>query len=206
MKTLDGKVGLVAGAAAALAYIILVIFVNLDLVLAIVPAAAVAGAVLLVAPGGPMGKRLKPTDAEAKAMAKGREILNDLTAKVKVMPARKETNAHKRLESILVKADRVLDVIESDWNKFAAADHFLQKVLEPMQNWLERYLRVVGRDIDFGKDVIVRAEEETLPYLERSLNAYFDQLHVNDIAGLMMSGEVQLKFPKIDLKLEDELK
>lgn len=206
MKTLDSKVGLAAGAVGAVTYVVSVLFFNVDLLWAILPTIALAAAVLLVAPGGPMGKRTKPNDAEARAMARAREILKSLESRVDEMPERRETQPRKRLKSILYKADRVQDVIESDWNKFAAAEHFLQKVLEPMQNWLDRYLRVAGRDLEFAKDILTKAEEDTLPYLERSLDTYFEQLHVNDIAGLMSSGEVQLKFPKIELKLEDELK
>jgi hypothetical protein len=200
MTALDRNVGLIAGACAAVVYAACVFLIDLGLLWSALPAVAVCAAVLLLAPGGPMGKKLEPTQAEKAAMVAGRAKIKSMREMLGSLP---HSAQRVIVERIVEKSGRIADAIEQDWNKFQAAQPFLVSYLEPIEGWLKRYSLVVSRGIQLSESVRLEAENETLPRMERSLDKLYQRLHVKDIAFVMGGNEVELNFPIIEARSEE---
>ncbi len=200
MNALDRNVGLASGIAAAATYAACVFLIDLGLLWSALPAVAVCAAVLLLAPGGPMGKKLEATPAEKAAMASGRAKIKSMQEMLQSLPAGKQRDIVGRIVDMSTK---IADAIELDWNKFQAAQPFLVSYLEPIEGWLKRYSLVVSRGIELPESIRLEAENETLPRMERSLDKLYQRLHVKDIAFVMGGNEVELSFPIIEARSEE---
>lgn len=203
MRTLDRNIGLVAGGVGAAIYAVCVLFLGINLLVSIAPAALVVVAVLLVSPGGPMGKRLTPTKAEAHAIADAGAKLEALASLAQEMRGSSTEPPKVLVIQILDKAGQILAVIGHDANKFQAAEPFKVKYVEPLDDWLRKYIRVQTRGLDFAKRALDSAEQETLPRLLKEFSKLYENLHINDVAGLMQGNAVELTFPGIELNDEE---
>lgn len=203
MRTLDRNIGLVAGGVGAAVYAACVLLLGINLLVSIAPAALVVVAVLLVSPGGPMGKRLTPTKAEAQCIADAGAKLEALASIAQEMRGTSTEPPKVLVLQILDKAGQILSVISHDANKFQAAEPFKVKYVEPLDDWLRKYIRVQTRGLDFAKRALDSAEQETLPRLLKEFSKLYENLHINDVAGLMQGNAVELTFPGIELNDEE---
>lgn len=202
MRTLDRNVGLMAGVAATVTLLACEFVFNVALPLSLIPSLLVGAGVLLVSPGGLMGKRLTPTKQEAAAMKAADEALRRLAERASQI---RDINKVPRelCTRILADAARCLQVIETDANKFEASLPFLNRYIEPLEKWMEGYLRVLSRDLDIAKQALKTAEEDTLPRLTRDFATLYEQLHINDVASLQTGSVMELRFPGIELNDEE---
>ena len=203
MRTLDRNIGLIAGVLGAAVYAACVLLLEINILVAAAPAVLVAVAVLLVAPGGPMGKRLTPTKLEAQAIDAASGKLDGLVSLARDMQGSSDQAPKSLVLDVLGKAQKILEVIESDANKFQAAEPFLTKYVEPLDDWLRKYIRIQGRGLDFAQKALESAERDTLPRLLKEFGKLYENLHINDVAGLMQGNAVELTFPGIELNDEE---
>lgn len=203
MRNRDLIVGVGAGFSAIAALLICAFPLNMTGLASLLVGALVGGAALLVAPGGPLGPRTKPNEVEARAIAAARHKLESLERAIGILPSRKK-EAAGNLRRIADEAGQILAVIESDPNKFAAAEPFLNQVLTPIESLASQYAKLASRDVETAEDFLVQTEQ-ALPGVIRQLDKWYEQLHINDIAKLM-SGTIQLEstLPTVVLKSEEE--
>ena len=202
MRALDRNVGLAAGLAAAVSLVLCVFVFQVTLVLSLVPSVLVGAAVLLLAPGGPMGRRLTPDKEEAEAIAQSKAKLGRLGKMIDELNDPHAPGA-TAARAVLIEADKCLYVIGKDANKFEAAGPFLKKYVTPLERWMEGYLRVLERDLEFARDALKAAERDTLPRLVRDFETLYEQLHINDVVQMQTGSITELRFAGIELNDEE---
>jgi 5-bromo-4-chloroindolyl phosphate hydrolysis protein len=198
----DLTAGLIAGVAGIASYAVCIFALNMNELTSLVPAILLAGAALLVVPGGPLARRTKPNEQEAHAIAGAAAKIKNLRGYAAQIPANHAV-ARQLVGEIGDEAARILDAIEKDWNKFQAAEPFLNQYLVPIDSWLSRYVLLTSRGIESAKDFLAQAERKTLPEIKGSLVDLYEKLHVNDVAQFLAGTMGGMNFPNIDLKNEE---
>lgn len=202
MHKIDTTAGIAAGVLGGVAYAACVFWLNLGLLGALIPAALVCVAVMVMAPGGPLGPRVKPTEAETRAMSQSQEKIDAIRKAASGVTGERAATAKTRLNEIADKAQRIVDVIKQDSNKWAIAQRFLDTYLVPIEREASRYAVLATRNIKSTQWALDGFENDSLPNVARQLDEQYAQLHITDVAWL--GTELGTSFPKIDLKLEDK--
>lgn len=195
----DVMVGIAAGAAAIATLLICAFPLAMSGAASLIVAALVGAAALLVAPGGPLGPRTKPNEREAQAIAEAKLKIKSLREAHAIVPANR-SEAKSVISKIADESARILGVIESDPNKFAAAEPFLNQCITPIESLVGQYAKLASRDVDAAREFLQQVEDG-LPGIVHQLDKWYEQLHINDIAKLM-SGTIQVEatLPTINLK------
>lgn len=202
MDKIDTKAGIAAGVLGGVAYAACVFLLNLGLLMSIVPAALICAAVMFLMPGGPLGPRLKPTEAETRAMNESQQKIDAIRRAASSVSGERAATARPRLTEIADKAQRIVDAIKQDANKWAVAQRFLDTYLVPIEREATRYATLASRNIKSTQWALDDFENNALPNVARQLDEQYAQLHITDVAWL--GTELGTSFPKIDLKLEDK--
>lgn len=198
----DTTVGIAAGFAAVATLLICAFPVHMALLPSFGVAVLVGAAALLVAPGGPLGPRTKPSESEAKAIAGSKVKIESLRKMAAGLPSAR-AKGRDLLVRIAAEAEKILGAVETDANKFEAAEPFLAQYLTPMESWTKRYVLLADRDVAAAVDFLDKAERNVLPKMLASLVTLFEKLHVSDIAQLLAGNDAELNFPDIELAPEE---
>ncbi|CAN5559575.1 hypothetical protein BH11CYA1_BH11CYA1_25620 [soil metagenome] len=198
----DVIAGFSAGGVAVLTYIICVFLVDLSVVTSLLPAVLAGAGVMFLVPGTTFTRRTTPNDQEAAAIKGAHAKVKSLQGYAAQIPAQHAV-ARGIVEEIAAEANRILVAIESDWNKFQAAEPFLNQYLVPIDSWLSRYVLLTTRGIESAKDFLASAERKALPDIKAQLTDLYEKLHINDVAQFLAGSMGGMSFPNIDLKSEE---
>ncbi len=201
-KRRDIVAGLAAGAVAVTTFVLCVFAIDLSVVVSLLPAVLTGAAVMLLVPGTTLSQRTTPNEQEAAAIKAAQAKVKILRGYAGQIPSQHAV-AKELVAEIGEEANRILTAIESDWNKFAAAEPFLNQYLVPIDSWLSRYVLLTTRGIESAKDFIATAERKTLPDIKTQLNDLYEKLHINDVAQFLAGSMGGMSFPNIELKAEE---
>ncbi len=197
----DVVAGLTAGGVAVTSISACVFILQMPIAVSLLPAVLLGAGVMLLFPGTSLAERTTPNEKEEAAITAARLKIRSLQSCAAKIPAQR-TVAIGLVRDIAAEASRILVAIESDSNKFQAAEPFLNQYLVPIDSWLSRYLLLVDRDIESAKDFIAAAERNALPDIKSQLTNLYENLHVNDVAEFLAGSMGGLAFPNIELKNE----
>lgn len=199
MNKRDGMVGALAGLAAVITLVICAYPLDMSILASLAVAALVGAAALLVSPGGPLGPKTKPSETEAAAINAAKVKLANIKASCDSLPASRR-NAKEQLNQIYAAAGKILAVVETDPNKFFAAEPFLNQCMTPVESLVSQYTKLVVREVDTAKDFLTQTEEG-FPSIVSQLHKWYEQLHINDMAALMKGTVmVEMNLPNVNLK------
>lgn len=186
MANRDVIVGVASGTGAIAALLICAFPMGMAALPSILVAALVGGAILLVAPGGLLGPRTKPNEQEARAIAAAKGKIESMLKGAQSLPAER-SGGKRNVSEIAAEAGRILKVIESDPNKFAMAEIFLNQCITPIESVVSQYVTLSVRGLATAKDFLVDVEDSTLPKFKLQIAKWYEQIHLNDVAKLMGS-------------------
>ncbi|MBA4234000.1 MAG: hypothetical protein C0465_25850 [Ralstonia sp.] len=198
----DVVAGLAAGGAAVVSYVTCVFLVDLSVVVSLIPAVLTGAGVIFLVPGTTFTQRTTMNEQEAAAIKAAHVKVKALQGYADQIPAQHAV-AKRLVAEIGEEANRILVAIESDWNKFQAAESFLNQYLVPIDSWLSRYVLLTTRGIESAKDFLASAERKTLPDIKTQLTDLYEKLHINDVAQFLAGSMGGMSFPNIDLKSEE---
>lgn len=198
----DVVAGLAAGGAAVLSYGTCVFLVDLSVVVSLIPAVLTGAGVIFLVPGTTFTQRTTMNEQEAAAIKAAHVKVKALQGYADQIPAQ-HAAAKRLVAEIGEEANRILVAIESDWNKFQAAEPFLNQYLVPIDSWLSRYVLLTTRGIESAKDFLASAERKALPDIKTQLTDLYEKLHINDVAQFLAGSMGGMSFPNIDLKSEE---
>lgn len=198
----DVVAGLAAGGAAVLSYVTCVFLVDLSVVVSLIPAVLTGAGVIFLVPGTTFTQRTTMNEQEAAAIKAAHIKVKALQGYADQIPAQHAV-AKRLVAEIGEEANRILVAIESDWNKFQAAEPFLNQYLVPIDSWLSRYVLLTTRGIESAKDFLASAERKALPDIKTQLTDLYEKLHINDVAQFLAGSMGGMSFPNIDLKSEE---
>jgi len=198
----DVVAGLVAGGVAVLSYVTCVFLVDLSVVVSLLPAVLTGASVMFLVPGTTFTQRTTMNEQEAAAIKAAHVKVKALQGYADQIPAQHAV-AKRLVAEIGEEANRILVAIESDWNKFQAAEPFLNQYLVPIDSWLSRYVLLTTRGIESAKDFIASAERKALPDIKTQLTDLYEKLHINDVAQFLAGSMGGMSFPNIELKSEE---
>jgi hypothetical protein len=180
---------LVAGAGAALLFLVLAFAFDVPIWLAIVLAVLAYVGIVLVRP------QVAARRGDSAADNAERETLAYETSLEKVASIRElETRIDKEGTRDLVlriadQSDRVLAAMSEDNNR-TAAPLFLEQLLEPTEALLESYVRLSTRGIKAADEQLARNESQDLPMIERATRNFYERMHRDSIVDLEALSEV----------------
>ncbi len=198
----DVVAGLAAGGAAVVSYVTCVFLVDLSVVVSLIPAVLTGAGVIFLVPGTTFTQRTTMNEQEAAAIKAAHVKVKALQGYADQIPAQHAV-AKRLVAEIAEEANRILVAIESDWNKFQAAEPFLNQYLVPIDSWLSRYVLLTTRGIESAKDFIASAERKALPDIKTQLTDLYEKLHINDVAQFLAGSMGGMSFPNIELKSEE---
>lgn len=198
----DVVAGLAAGGAAVVSYVTCVFLVDLSVVVSLIPAVLTGAGVIFLVPGTTFTQRTTMNEQEAAAIKAAHVKVKALQGYADQIPAQHAV-AKRLVAEIGEEAKRILVAIESDWNKFQAAEPFLNQYLVPIDSWLSRYVLLTTRGIESAKDFLASAERKALPDIKTQLTDLYEKLHINDVAQFLAGSMGGMSFPNIDLKSEE---
>ncbi|MBC7998793.1 MAG: hypothetical protein IAF58_12665 [Leptolyngbya sp.] len=201
MNNHDRNAGLAAGGVSILTLLVCVLAMNMNLWVSVGVAAVVCFGVVFLMPGGPLGPKLKPTEAEARAISAVRQKIAGI-AECSRQVRSASPRGSSLIDQIVEKTTRIIDVIAEDRNKFASAEPFLRDI-EPVCDWFPLYVKLVVRQVQTAQPAIKDAEERQLPRLIKRFDNLYERLHSYDAAWLETGNEVTLpSIGDVDFKLE----
>ncbi len=198
----DVIAGLTAGGVAVLTYVTCVFLVDLSVVVSLIPAVLTGAGVMFLVPGTTFTQRTTMNEQEAAAVKAAHVKVKALQGYADQIPAQ-HVVAKRLVAEIAEEANRILGAIESDWNKFQAAEPFLNQYLVPIDSWMSRYVLLTTRGIESAKDFIASAERKALPDIKTQLTDLYEKLHINDVAQFLAGSMGGMSFPNIELKSEE---
>lgn len=198
----DVVAGLAAGGVAVLTYVTCVFLADFSVGVSLLPAVLSGAGVLFLVPGTTFTQRTTMNEQEAAAVKAAQIKVKALQGYADQIPAQHAV-AKRLVAEIGEEANRILVAIESDWNKFQAAEPFLNQYLVPIDSWLSRYVLLTARGIESAKDFIASAERKALPDIKTQLTDLYEKLHINDVAQFLAGSMGGMSFPNIELKSEE---
>jgi hypothetical protein len=108
------------------------------------------------------------------------------------------------LNEISLELDKVRKACKEDGNKQAAVPTLLTDYLEPTEEALCLYERLLKRNVASARSAVEEMERDTLPLMRDTISALYDQIHVVDVARLSTIASKFQVARKLDVKLAAE--
>lgn len=180
---------LVAGAGAALLFLILYFALDAPLILAILLAVAAYAGIVLVRPQVAARKGDTAEDTLEKANLAFETSLAKVAAIRELATRIQKEGTRDLVLRIADQSDRILAAMREDNNQ-AAAPLFLEQLLEPTEALLETYVRLSTRGVKAADELLARNESQDLPMIERAARNFFEKMHRDSIVDLAALSEV----------------
>jgi hypothetical protein len=146
---------------------------------------------------------LPPTSKSDQCIAECDTRISRMRALKATVAAYASPVVRDQLEYIIDRCDKIQSAIVDD-KKVYLSEQFLEEYVKPAQSWLETYARLKSRDLDLARSAVEESEDAMLPLLSRKFNAFYNQLHVGDIAKLATADVAIELAKKAEVKLELE--